>query len=481
MPLSNGSLRHAVLLFFAVPLSLSAQLSVPVVQQVYEIYDQYQESAVLTRRFRQSDLEPLLLQWREHPGFSVKKVGESVEDRAIYDVSFGTGPMQVLLWSQMHGNESTATMAGLNLFNFMAGDDSLNDLRQTILENLTVHFVPMLNPDGAETFQRRNAFDIDLNRDALRLQSPESQLLKHLRDSLNADFGFNLHDQSIHYTAGRTNRPATISFLAPAYNAEKEMNPVRTRATQLIVLLNQALQQYIPGQVGRYDDTFEPRAFGDNIQRWGTSTILIESGGYPDDPEKQLIRRLNFMLLVTGLHAIATQRYASVPVEEYQAIPENERQLYDLVIRNVQREKNGKLYTVDVGINRTEVTIDSTMQFFYRSRIQELGDMSVYYGYQELDAGRMVAVPGKVWKHTKKNLKAVGKLNATRLMKRGFTTVRVKDLQTEQAARRYLPLDVVPEDYEADYALLLGNPANFVLEQEGKIRYAIVNGFVFEL
>ena len=480
MLLSNGSLRYAVLLFLAVPLSLSAQ-SVPVAQQAYEAYDQYQESAILTRRFRQSDLEPLLLQWRKHPSFSVKKVGESVEGRAIYDFSFGTGQTQVLLWSQMHGNESTATMAGLDLFNFMAEDDSLNDLRQTILDNLTVHFVPMLNPDGAETFTRRNAFDIDLNRDALRLQSPESRLLKHLRDSLEAEFGFNLHDQSIHYTAGKTSKPATISFLAPPYNVEKEMNPVRTRATQLIVLLNQALQQYIPGQVGRYDDTFEPRAFGDNMQRWGTSTILIESGGYPNDPEKQLIRRLNFMLLVTGLHAIATQRYASVPVEEYQSIPKNERQLYDLVVRNVQREKNGKLYTVDVGINRTEVTVDSTMQFFYRSRIQELGDMSVYYGYQELDAGGMVAVPGKVWKHTKKNLKAVGRLNAKRLMKRGFTTVCVRDLETKQAARRYLPLEVVPEEYEPDYTLLLGNPANFMLEQDGKIRYAIINGFVFEL
>ena len=122
----------------------------------------------------------------------------------------------MLLWSQMHGNEPTATMAGLDLFNFIQGDSVLSSVRQTILDSLTVHFVPMLNPDGAEVYQRRNALNIDLNRDAQLLRSPESRILKALRDSIGADFGFNLHDQSIYYAAGATQNPATISFLDPA-------------------------------------------------------------------------------------------------------------------------------------------------------------------------------------------------------------------------------------------------------------------------
>ena len=44
-----------------------------------------------------------------------------------------------------------------------------------ILSSLTLYVVPMLNPDGAERFQRRNAQSIDINRDALRLQTPEGQ------------------------------------------------------------------------------------------------------------------------------------------------------------------------------------------------------------------------------------------------------------------------------------------------------------------
>ena len=50
----------------------------------------------------------------------------------------------------------------------------------------TLYFLPMLNPDGAERFQRRTATDIDMNRDALRLQTPEGTLLKHMQQTLQA-------------------------------------------------------------------------------------------------------------------------------------------------------------------------------------------------------------------------------------------------------------------------------------------------------
>ena len=48
---------------------------------------------------------------------------------------------------------------------------------------------------------------------------------------------------------------------------------------RIIAKMNQIIQGYARGQVGRYNDEFEPRAFGDNMQKWGTSTILIETGG----------------------------------------------------------------------------------------------------------------------------------------------------------------------------------------------------------
>ena len=238
----------------------------------------------------------------------------------------------------MHGNEPTATQAIFDILNFLASPDQGTEKR-AILESVRLHFLPMLNPDGAEVFARRNALGVDINRDALRLQSPEGRTLKGVRDSLEAEFGFNLHDQSTYYNAERTSKPATISYLAPAYNYEKEINTVRANAMKVIGYMNGILQKYAPGQVGKYNDDFEPRAFGDNIQKWGTSAILIESGGYPEDVEKQEIRKLNYVSILSAIYTIATGSYEKMTLEGYESIPENDRKLFDLKILHLKLQQ----------------------------------------------------------------------------------------------------------------------------------------------
>jgi murein tripeptide amidase MpaA len=242
-------------------------------------FEKYKDPAITQRRFKHADIQPLIQ--KHSAAFQIEKLGESVEGKSISSMTWGNGKTKVMLWSQMHGNESTATMALFDLFNFLeASGDEHEALRKTLKFSLTLKFVPMLNPDGADSFKRRNALDIDLNRDAISQISPEAVILKKSRDDFEPEFGFNLHDQQIYYNVVNTPKQATISLLAPAYNYETEINEVRGRAMKTIAGMNDLLQELIPGQVGKYDDAFEPRAFGDNIQKWGTSTILIESGGY---------------------------------------------------------------------------------------------------------------------------------------------------------------------------------------------------------
>ncbi len=291
------------LCFLAITLNAYAQDS-DFDSKLFTDYEKYQEKSITVRRTKHTQIQPLIEQMKDEKGFEVTKLGASIEGKSISLISVGTGDIDILLWSQMHGNEPTATMAIFDIFNFLTDNKALKKEKKEMLKNVRLHFLPMLNPDGADAYKRRNALNIDLNRDALRLQSPEAKILKSVRDSLDAEFGFNLHDQSVYYNAERTDKPATISYLAPAYDYDKNINEVRANAMKVIVYMNNIIQRYAPGQVGRYSDDFEPRAFGDNIQKWGTSAILIESGGYTNDPEKQFIRKLNYISILSSIFAI---------------------------------------------------------------------------------------------------------------------------------------------------------------------------------
>src|SRR5690606_5530445 len=234
------------------------------------------------------------------------------------------------------------------------------------------------NPDGADIFQRRNILDIDLNRDAVDEATPEAALLKAARADFQPAFGFNLHDQQIYYNAKGTDKPATISVLAPAYNEAKEINEVRKKSMQVIVGMNKILQQTVPGHVGKYDDAFEPRAFGDNFQRWGTSTILIESGGYPGDPEKQYIRQLNCMIILNAVYEIATENYQQFMLEEYVFLPVQDDKLMDLSGRQVRVEYGGPVLEVDLGSTQEALQRDGSWRV--SGSIGEQGGLSVFCG-----------------------------------------------------------------------------------------------------
>jgi len=125
---------------------------------LYDTYDRYKEPTLDKRRIKHSQIIPLVNKLRANPKFEVNKIGESIEGRDLHLISFGKGGTDIFLWSQMHGDESTATMALLDLFNFFnSNDDQFNELRKMILDKLELHFIPMLNPDGAERFTRRKS------------------------------------------------------------------------------------------------------------------------------------------------------------------------------------------------------------------------------------------------------------------------------------------------------------------------------------
>lgn len=446
------------------------------VSQLEQAYEENKEAAITHRRFKHADLQPLIE--KHSNAFKVEELGKSVEGKSISSLDWGNGPTKVMLWSQMHGNESTATMALFDLFNFLeASGDGFDELRTTLNENLHIKFIPMINPDGSDKFQRRNALDIDLNRDAISQISPEAIILKGARDSFEPEFGFNLHDQQIYYNVVNTPQQVTISVLAPGYNYERDVNDVRAKAMQIIVGMDKVLQQVIPNGVGKYDDSFEPRAFGDNIQKWGTSTILIESGGYVGDPEKQYIRKLNFMIILNALEQIATKGYEQFTTEQYFAIPDNDLQMVDLKIEEMNVEVEGKTFPVDLSIRRNETNAGDS--YYVTGSVVDLGDMQVYFGFEEKNATGLTYQEGKVYETTFDDISDISSEKAYELLNQGFLAVKVKN--GEAGDLHTLPILVLKSTDTFPAGWKTGSKPNFYLSDGTNLKFAIVNGYWIDL
>jgi hypothetical protein len=320
--------------------------------------------------------------------FSLTALGTSQEGREIIRFSFGKGPVVVLLWSQMHGDEPTATLALMDIFSFLgaqAGNPWVAELR----DHVTVHAIPMVNPDGAERFRRFTASGIDMNRDARSLSTPEARILREAQRALKPDFGFNLHDQGLS-SVGTSSRIAAISLLAPAVDDARTMPHVRVRAARLAALIARQLREFVPGSVATYEDAYEPRAFGDGMQSWGTSTVLVESGQWPGDPEKKLIRKLNFVVILSALRAISDGSYQDGDLDDYHALEKNGKRAYDVIIRGVDvtRGNGGWSGRTDIGLsgvpsNGTTTEFSSEGSLF---AVKEIGDLTDFGALWNFDA-----------------------------------------------------------------------------------------------
>ena len=312
------------------------------------------------------------------PASAIDILGYSVEKRPVFGVRLGSGPIKVLMWSQMHGNESTTTRAVLDLIS----SHTQNAFEER--DAFEFFLIPMLNPDGARAYTRKNANSVDLNRDA-RLQSqPESVILRSVYSEFAPHFCFNLHDQRTIFSAGDAPQPATLSFRAPAADKTKGFKGNRITAARLIAELSRPLRREIG--IGRYDDTFNPDCVGDSFQSAGTPTLLFEAGHYPGDYQREETRYYVYQALQNALKAIHSGSYKKVTVEEYLEIPENRSRFLDVVIRNAHHLN--KMYPRGTGVGLQYAEVLEQGRIHFRPDIARKGDLEGYYGHASWDAAR---------------------------------------------------------------------------------------------
>lgn len=97
----------------------------------------------------------------------------------------------VLLVGQQHGNEPAGAEALLVVAQRLA--DASSPLA-AVLARVDVVVLPRANPDGAMLGRRRNAAGLDINRDHLRLQTPEAQALAALMQRLRPVLVVDVHE-----------------------------------------------------------------------------------------------------------------------------------------------------------------------------------------------------------------------------------------------------------------------------------------------
>jgi hypothetical protein len=343
-----------------------------------ELHKQYKENSLFGRYITLKDIEPLLMK------FSTKVIGKSVLGKPIYQYIVGVGATKVFMWSQMHGNESTTTKA---LFDFLNLINSNEELGNRLMNEFTFCILPMVNPDGAELYTRENANKVDLNRDSIDLSQPESQVLSKVFEEFKPHFCFNLHDQRTIFGAGTSGLPATVSFLAPSYNEQREVNEVRAKAMQVIVGMNAELQNYIPGQVSLFDDGFNPNCIGDQFTLQGVPTILFEAGHFQNDYYREYTRKMIFISLLTGLQIINEIDIVDGNNADYFRITKNNVVFYDFLYKNVKINYDGKEIITNFAAQYKEELVGGILQL--NAYIVEIGELKGKFGHYQYNAHKM--------------------------------------------------------------------------------------------
>ena len=351
------------------------------IRELEDLFDRYKEKGLHGRHIHYKTIEPLLIKLAVD--FEVSRLGESENGLPIHLIKAGSGKKRLVLWSQMHGNESTTTKALFDLFLMLMDKENL--IAKQILEECTLYIIPMLSPDGALVYTRLNHNKVDLNRDARDLTQKESKVLHNLIKDIAPMIAFNLHGQRTIFSAGATNNIATVSFLSPAGDEGRTITPDRKVAMQIIAEMNNYLQQIIPNGVGRYDDGFNINCVGDTLANQGIPTILFEAGHASGDYEREETRKYIFMSLITSLRYIATQAVDGEGYEAYFDIPENDKLFYDYIIRNAVINDE----ITDIALQYEEKLVGGNLKFV--PIIARIGNLVNFFGHKEFNAkGREV-------------------------------------------------------------------------------------------
>ena len=360
---------------------------------IVNLFDSFCDKSLDGLMIKHSDIIPIVDSMRANKIFDIIELGKSLEGLSIYGIKFGSGKHRIFIYSQMHGNESTGTKVIFDIINLFSKKYQDSDIISNIISSVTIYFLPMLNPDGANIYCRFNSQNIDINRDAVSLQSPESKILLRAVDGFDPKFIFNLHDQRRIFNIKNSRHPAGLSLLAPNVSKEGVIVDNMRDAMGLIGYTSNIMKNYFPNIISRFSDEYYPTSTGENFQKKGYSTILIEAGNALDDYNKNIIRKYKFVYILKSIISISKGIDYKKYFDNYFDIPNSDKKMLDVIVKNVKILKNDHWAIVDLGIVKYDKFCDGRL--IQEAYIELIGDLSNYYPYKLIDGDGRLFKSGK--------------------------------------------------------------------------------------
>jgi hypothetical protein len=255
-----------VVLFF--PLLAAAQaLKTPAEESAYTKYTQHDEVATFLKALDAASKE-LTVQAIGHTGPAKDFPGADLYLCVITEEGIST-PQALnrrkptfLVMASQHGNEQSGKEAALALVRDLA----VGDL-QPLLKRINVLVIPQSNPYGNFVNRRQNEQDLDLNRDHVKLESPETRAIHAAFRAWMPEVTLDMHEKGDDYYRVSTGCVSNINI-----------NPAIEKFSREKVF--PAVAKYVEGQGFTWFEYLVTEAMGSQGAA-GAPEPRAEAGGQP--------------------------------------------------------------------------------------------------------------------------------------------------------------------------------------------------------
>ena len=109
--------------------------------------------------------------------------------------------------------------------------------------------------------------------------------------------------------------------------------------------------------------------------------------------------------------------------------------------------------------------------------IEDWGDLSIFYGYDELDLSGYEIKESKIFDLPIQN---INELDLDQLLKEGYGFVKI-DSRSIKREFSSIPFNLILDHTQINLEPRYNGYANFTIWKDKKLRYNVINGFIYDV